>query len=227
MDLTGALLAQATADYPVSNPHAGWAETDPELWWSAIITAVRQAAAAADAPITAHRPVRSDARRRARGRCGSPGPPGDAVGRLPGPGSAGRLPGAAGGTRSRLANPLSPGMAGPLLAWLAVHEPGSYRATRWALQPKDWIRGRLTGQFDSEPSDASATLLYDIQGDAWDLDVVAALGLDPAKLPPLLPHAGALAGDLLASAAVNSGWIAVFRSPPEPPTPRPPHSDPG
>jgi len=52
IDLTGALLAQASADYPVSNPHVGWAETDPELWWSAIITAVRQAAALSDARIS-------------------------------------------------------------------------------------------------------------------------------------------------------------------------------
>ena len=204
-DLTGTLLGQATADYPVSTPRAGWAETDPELWWSAIITAVRQAAAATHARISgiglsgqmhgvvptdaAGRPVRpamlwADAR---------------ALDQLAG---YRNLPDA---VIARLANPLTPGMAGPLLAWLAANEPAAYRATRWALQPKDWIRGRLTGQFASEPSDASATLLYDIHGDTWDLDVVDALGLDPAILPPLLPHAGAPAGELLASAADQLG----------------------
>lgn len=200
-DLTGSLLAQATADYPVSSPHAGWAETDPELWWSAIVKAVRQSAAATDARITAiglsgqmHGVVPTDS-------CGRPVRPAmlwadaRALDQL----AVYRdLPPAA---LMRLANPLTPGMAGPLLAWVAANEPQVYRTTRWALQPKDWIRGRLTGQFASEPSDASATLLYDIPGDKWDLDVVDALGLDPDMLPPLLPHAGILAGELLSSAA--------------------------
>ena len=42
--------------------------------------------------------------------------------------------------RRRLANPLSPGMAGPMLAWLAAEEPGPTPSTRHALQPKDWLR---------------------------------------------------------------------------------------
>ena len=58
MDLTGALLAQATADYPVSTPHAGWAETDPELWWSAVTTAVHEATATSDARIATRRSPR-------------------------------------------------------------------------------------------------------------------------------------------------------------------------
>ena len=62
-----------------------------------------------------------------------------------------------------------------------------YRGTRWALAPKDWIRARLTGEFHAEPSDASATLLYDLIGDRWDLEVVGALGLDASLLAPLLP----------------------------------------
>ena len=47
--------------------------------------------------------------------------------------------------RARLGNAPSPGMAGPILAWLSRHEPDTYRKARWALQPKDWLRHRLTG----------------------------------------------------------------------------------
>ena len=204
-DLSGKLLAQAAADYPVSTPHAGWAESDPELWWSAVTTAARQATAACDAGIGAiglsgqmHGVVPTDV-------AGHPVRPAmlwadaRALDQLAG---YRNLPSS---VAERLANPLTPGMAGPLLAWLAANEQAAYRATRWALQPKDWIRARLTGQFASEPSDASATLLYDIPGDTWDLDVVSALGLDPGMLPPLLPHAGALAGELLNSAADQLG----------------------
>ncbi len=204
-DLTGTLLAQATADYPVSNPHPGWAETDPELWWSAITTAVRQATAASDARITGiglsgqmHGVVLTDA----EGRPVRPAILWADARALQQLAVYRDLPSA---VAARLANPLTPGMAGPMLAWVAANEPAVYRATRWALQPKDWVRGRLTGQFESEPSDASATLLYDIPGDTWDLDVMDALGLRPELLPPLLPYAGALAGDLRESAADQLG----------------------
>lgn len=64
-----------------------------------------------------------------------------------------------------------------MLAWLATHEPISLAPTRWALQPKDSLRMRLTRQVHAEPSDASATLLYSLTEDWWDADVLAALGV--------------------------------------------------
>jgi xylulokinase len=92
-------------------------------------------------------------------------------------------------------------MAGPMLAWLASHEADVYKTARWALQPKDWLRAQLTGRYATEPSDASATLLYDLTADAWDSQVVDALGLDAAKLPEILSSASSRAGDLTAHAA--------------------------
>ena len=43
-------------------------------------------------------------------------------------------------------NPVAPGMAGPLLRWIVLNEPQSAQATRWALQPKDWLRVALGGE---------------------------------------------------------------------------------
>jgi xylulokinase len=99
-------------------------------------------------------------------------------------------------------------MAGPLLVWVAENEPRTYADARWALQPKDWLRGRLTGEFHAEPSDASATLLYDVPGDRWDLEAVSALGLDAGLLAPLLPSAGAPAGRLTPVAGAELGLPA-------------------
>lgn len=39
--------------------------------------------------------------------------------------------------RARLANPVTPGMAGPVLHHLFAHEPAVVAAAAWALQPKD------------------------------------------------------------------------------------------
>jgi xylulokinase len=109
---------------------------------------------------------------------------------------------------ARLANPLAPGMTGPLLMWVAEHEPDMYRNARWALQPKDWLRARITGEVYAEPSDASASLLYDVPGDRWDLEVVGALSLHASMLAPLLPSAGAPAGQLTAGAGAELGLPA-------------------
>lgn len=205
----GTVAGQGAAGYPVEHPHPGWSETDPGAWWAAVVAAAGQArvgvpgtAVAAIglsgqmhglvATTAAGHPVRpallwSDA------RAGS-----QAAAYRSLPQSA----------LTRLANPVFPGMAGPMLTWLADEEPEHYRRARWMLSPKDWLRLRLTGLVAAEPSDASATLLYDIPGDGWNLDVADRLGLDSDKLAPLLPGAGAPAGTLAPGPAAELGLPA-------------------
>jgi xylulokinase len=103
-----------------------------------------------------------------------------------------------------LRNRPSPGMAGPLLCWLAVHEPSTVRCSWWALQPKDWLRLRLTGQAATDPTDASGTLLFDLGRDAWAGPLIDKLGLPRDKLPPVRPSAQA-AGCLLPGPAADLG----------------------
>jgi xylulokinase len=212
LDTGGTVLAQASAGYAVTSAAAGYAESDPESWWSAVTGCAQEAVAAAvragaSPPVAvglsgqmhglvmtsadgrALRPAMLWADSRAAGML-------DAYRKL-GPAAL-----------DRLANPLFPGMAGPMLAWVAAREPAVYSGSRWALSPKDWLRARLTGEVQAEPSDASATLLYDVAGDRWDLEVVSALGLDAGMLAPLLPSAAAVAGRLTAGAAAELGLPA-------------------
>jgi xylulokinase len=106
--------------------------------------------------------------------------------------------------RAVLGNPLVPGMAGPLLHWLAANEPAVLSSGDWALQPKDWLRLRLIGSAGSEPSDASATLLFDLARSCWAGEVIAALGL-PSRLLPPIGASGATAGFLHEAAASELG----------------------
>jgi xylulokinase len=76
-------------------------------------------------------------------------------------------------------------MAGPTLLWLRQHERQHYRRAQWALQPKDWLRLRMILEAATEPSDASATLLYDLTADYWANDVIEALDLRPDFLAPI------------------------------------------
>jgi xylulokinase len=204
----GEVLAQASAGYTVTSAVAGYAESEPVHWWSAVTASAREALDAAGAQPAAiglsgqmHGLVLASAAGEAL-RPALLWADSRAASSL----RAYQLLGAR--VLGRLANPLAPGMTGPLLMWIAEHEPRTYAEARWVLQPKDWLRARLTGEIHAEPSDASATLLYDVMGDRWDHEVVSALGLDASLLAPLLPSSGAPAGYLAAEAATSLGLPA-------------------
>jgi xylulokinase len=211
-DTGGVVLAQATAGYAVTSTSPGYAESEPAEWWSAVTACAREAVYAAGRAAGA-RPSAIGLSGQMHGLVMASADGGAlrpallwADSRATGPLRAYRLLGPR--ALARLANPLAPGMTGPMLKWIAENEPRIYQDTRWALSPKDWLRARLTGEFHAEPSDASATLLYDLIGDRWDLEVVSALGLDASLLAPVLPSAGALAGHLTADAATELGLSA-------------------
>jgi len=201
----GAVLGQGTAGYRIRVPATGRAESVPEDWWLATRAAVREALAEADrADVTAlavagqmHGVVLVD-------ECGAALRP--AILWLDQRAAAeaatyAELPGE---YTAVLGNRPSPGMAGPLLSWLTTYEPYTVRAAWWALQPKDWLRLRLTGQAATDPTDASGTLLFDLARDAWAGPLIDKLGVPREKLPPVRDSA-ALAGPLLPGAAADLG----------------------
>ena len=128
LDTEGCSLSISKVGYEVMSPHPRWAEGDPNAWWRACASSD-----GAGSPCQDHRdwPLRTDAWR--------------------GSDRQGRTARAAllwADTRAeeelkryqalppallrQLANPLVPGMAGPLVCWLADHEPVAHQATRWA-----------------------------------------------------------------------------------------------
>ena len=203
----GPVLGRGVAGYQVSTPRDRWAETDPEHWWQAARTAVRSAVGAARAEVAAlavvgqmHGVVLYSE------RAGVLRP---AVVWLDQRADAEvaqyrRLPS---DLLARLGNAPSAGMAGPILLWLAGHEPGAYRRADWMLPPKDWLRTRLVGAPGTDPTDASGTLLYDLDRGAWAAGVAEALGLRTGLLPPILPSAE-VAGTLRPDAAEHLGLPA-------------------
>ncbi|MCV2488697.1 FGGY family carbohydrate kinase [Geodermatophilus sp. YIM 151500] len=187
------VVAEAEAGYPVDRPNPGWAQTD--------VAAGRRAF---DAALAALAPRLAGRRVRALGLSGqmhgvvlvdaagapvTPGllwPDGRAVAELRGWRA---LPAA---DRAALANPLVPGMTGPLLAWLTAHDPAVVGRAAAVLLPKDALRASLLPDADprvTDRSDASATLLWDVVADGWSAAAVAAAGVPPALLPRVRPSA--------------------------------------
>ncbi|PTU57822.1 carbohydrate kinase [Sphaerisporangium cinnabarinum] len=100
--------------------------------------------------------------------------------------------------RAPLANPLVPGMTGPVLDWFAAHDPVALDRAAHVLLPKDVVRAWLVDDAalpvaTTDRSDAAGTLLWDVPADAWAADVVAHLDL-PARLLPGVAPSDAVAG---------------------------------
>lgn len=200
LDENGRERASSGAAYAIETPQPGWAETPVEAWWRALVDAAaalpreeRAAVGAIGIAGQMHGVVLTDE----QGHAVRPPmlwPDTRAAGILdawPGP----------------QPNPVAPGMAGPLLYWIVQNDPQAAAATRWALQPKDWLRVALGGTVLSEPSDACATALADASG-AWNDARIAALALPRQWFAPLAAHSYAAAGELSAEAARGLGLPA-------------------
>ena len=204
LDLDGSIVGTASAAYSMATPQPGWAESDPEDWWRAAGSAVHEAAGAHASEVAAvglcgqmHGVVLSD-------DIGDPLRPAIlwADGRSRRQLEAYHALGAE--LWRKLANPPATGMAGPTLLWLRDNERQQYRQAHWALQPKDWLRLRLIHEAATEPSDASATLLYDLTTDYWAKDVLDELDLRLDFLAPIRESVE-ICGVLAAAAATHLG----------------------
>jgi xylulokinase len=104
-----------------------------------------------------------------------------------------------------------PGITAPKLMWLRKHEPTLMDRARMLMLTKDYVRLALTGEVATEPSDAGGTQLLDVATGRWDATLCAAVGWDPAHLPPVLDswaEAGRLKPDLLSRWGM-AGPVAV------------------
>jgi xylulokinase len=196
----GAVFGEGAASYAVRAPRPGWAESYPEDWWEAVVEATASAVDRRGADVTAlglsgqmHGVVLTD-------EMGLPLRPAVLWADARSGGELAAYRELDGDLVRSLANPPAVGMAGPSLLWLRDHEPAAYTSARWALQPKDWLRMRLTGEAATEPSDASATLLYDLIDDGWSCAAAGELDVRADLLAPLVPSAS-VAGTLEGGAA--------------------------
>lgn len=212
-DENGRAVASATVEYPLLQPQNGWAEQRPEDWWMAAQSTIRtvigdsgvDAADIAGLGISGQmhglvlldeagqvlRPAILWCDGRTQAEC-------DEITR--------RV-----GGRERLiqlsANPALTGFTAGKILWVRRHEPEVYARVRHMLLPKDYVRYMLTGELYAEMSDASGTNLLNVSGRCWSEEMLKALDIDPALLPPLLESCDK-AGVVTAQAAALTGLKA-------------------
>ncbi|WPU92725.1 FGGY family carbohydrate kinase [Mucilaginibacter sabulilitoris] len=70
------------------------------------------------------------------------------------------------------------------------------------LSISDWIEYMLSGVVHYEHSQASETLLYDVEGKSWSTDLCGVFNINPSVLPPLT-DSGTILGTITNEQAVN------------------------
>ncbi|HLE53172.1 MAG TPA: xylulokinase [Anaerolineales bacterium] len=93
------------------------------------------------------------------------------------------------------------------ILWLREHQADVYNATHKFMHAKDAIVARLTGEFVSEPSDASGMNLFDLEQATWSESILEAALFDSAKLP-LIRGSMDVVGTVLPQVAEGAGVVA-------------------
>lgn len=211
VDDSGAVIAEASAEYPLLTPRPGWTEQHPEDWWRGARDALGRVASAVrgkgeivglgltgqmhgavflDESDAVIRPALlwNDQRTEAQCRAitGQVGPE--------------RLIAVAG-------NPALTGFQAPKIAWLRDEEPDAFARVRHVLLPKDYVRLLLTGEYATDASDAAGTLLLDIQARDWSPEILSALDL-PREWFPRVHEGPEVTGRLRADVAREIGLPA-------------------
>jgi len=201
IDEDGHVLATASAGYPLSTPHPGWAEQEPELWWEAAQAVLGQLP---EGPVGLSgqmhglvtlgdggqvlRPAILWNDQRTAAECAEIE---DRVGLE-------RLIELTG-------NRALTGFTAPKLLWLRRHEPDVYARIRHILLPKDYVRFRLTGERAIDVADASGTLLFDVGRRVWSGEVCDLLEIPVEWLPPAFESTEVAGAGDQAAAALGVG----------------------
>ena len=99
------------------------------------------------------------------------------------------------------------GFTAPKLVWVRDHEPEVWSRVAHVLLPKDYLRLRLTGDYALDKADGAGTLLFDLAARDWSPEVVGALEIDAAWLPPTF-EGPTVTGSITAAAAAATGLRA-------------------
>lgn len=80
-----------------------------------------------------------------------------------------------------------PGLPLPSIGWLRQARPDRFAATERFLSVNDFLSGRLTGRFATNPSMAGEMLLADVATGEWSRELCNLVGIRPEQLSPILP----------------------------------------
>lgn len=209
MKQDGKVIASVSKEYPVFYPQAGWAEQNPEDWWDATKEGIKEliernnldkasiksigfsgqmhGLVALDENNEVLLPAILWCDQRTQEEC-------DYITELLGQEKLSKYTG----------NKALTGFTAPKVLWVKKHRPEIYNKIKHIMLPKDYIRFMLTGEYASEVSDASGTLLFDVENRTWSKEMLKALEI-PENLMPKCYESYEVTGKVTKEAALLTG----------------------
>lgn len=188
MNDMGDVVATASRSYEVDYPQPGWSQQDPRDWWAAACDGMPELLAGIDAAQVhavacagqMHGLVALDAAGEVIRPCilWNDGRTEHEVAYLNEKIGRARLSALTG-------NIAFAGFTAPKLLWLREYEPENFARIAHVMLPKDYLVWKMTGAFATDVSDASGTLLLDVEHRSWSAEMLEVCGVDPAWLPAL------------------------------------------
>lgn len=75
------------------------------------------------------------------------------------------------------------GFTAPKVLWLKENEPENFAKINKLMLPKDYIAYKLSNQFATDVSDASGTLYFDVSHKCWSKEMLKILSIKEEQLP--------------------------------------------
>jgi len=209
-------LGSVHRGYPTSYPRPGWAEQDPDDWWSAVVDATRtllaQPRCAGAGPVVALACATTASTVAVLDAAGRPLRPA-----LLWMDSRAWAQSAATATLAE-EHPVLAWSGGsdaaewllPKAVWVAEHEPETYARAARVVEAIDYLTFRLTGRWVGSQMNAVCKYNYDALAGRFPVELYAALGVPDLvdRLPDTIVEVGGQAGPLTAAAADALGLAA-------------------
>jgi len=190
MSDAGVVLATTSRQLPLETPSPDWAEQEPEAWWGAVSSILRELKKAGgfskvkgiglsgqmhglvcyDDDLNPIRNAIVWLDRRSNQEV-------DDILETVGHNQLYRITG----------NPVFNGFLLPSLLWVKRNEPRVFGMTSVVSSPKDFLALQLTGKLRTEPTDALATGAFDRVANDWSSLVLEAVGLERSLFPEVAP----------------------------------------
>lgn len=209
IDNDGRVVSSATTALSLSTPQHLWSEQDPHEWWDATRTSIAHALKSANTSASSVAAIGLTGQMHGLVVL-------DHDGNVLRPAilwNDQRCGAECDEIRARLGherlvqitgNDALTGFTAPKILWIKNHEPEVYKRIHHILLPKDYIRYKLTGTFAMDKADGSGTMLFDIRKRTWAPEVLDALNINPAWLPPTF-EGHETTGEVTAEAAESTG----------------------
>ncbi|MBV8220007.1 MAG: hypothetical protein JO325_16195 [Solirubrobacterales bacterium] len=213
-DSAGRLAAAEVTTYELEHPRPGWAEQDPDEWWSALVESVSKVLDAADVngdaiagicadattctvvalddsgrhlrPAIMWMDVRAADQARRIGECDHPA------------------------RKYNGGGPVSAEWLPSKLLWLKERESDTYHRAKYLLDAPDWATFRLTGRVTANTNTAAVRGYHDRDSEGWPVSFYEQVGLDDVfeKLAPDVLDLGVPVEGLSEQAAGDLGLRA-------------------